>query len=141
MTADQFHRTSPVRPLPVRLFRYALGLAFTAGFVWLLTQIPYDIFRQERARAMGERLVHATVFEKKAVPDQDGTLLVISYRYYDLSGVEYIGVANMPEVLWKRLQKGSKVPVYYARSKPQLSRVRYMIEPEFQKRLRDWLRD
>jgi len=141
MAADQFHRTSPLRPLPIRILRVFIGLAFIAGFAWLLSQIPYGIFREERARAMGERMVHAEVFSKRTIPDEDGDLHVISYRYHDSDGIERIGVANMPASLWKRLQKGSRVPVYYARSKPELSRVKYMIEPEFQKKLRIWLRD
>lgn len=127
--------------MPIRLLRYAVGLAFIAGFVWLLSLVPYDIFREEKARAMGERMVYATVFNKKTVPDENGPLLVISYRYFDSDGIERIGVANMPEGLWKRIRKGSKVPVFYARSKPELSRVKYMVEPKFQKTLRGWLND
>lgn len=141
MAAERFHRLQRRPSLPIRILRILTGVAFTAGFIWLLYQIPYDIFREERARAMGERQVSALVFEKKLVEDVDGDLHIISYRYYDSDGVERIGVANMPRDLWKRLQKGSRVPVFYARSLPTLSRVKYMIEPEFQRTLRGWLAD
>lgn len=130
-----------MRPASVRIFRAAVGLAVTIAAIWLISLVPYEMLREERARAFGEIRTTGQVVSKKIQEDDGEPLYLIKYKYFDLDGLRRTGMANMPQRWWKQFRRGSAVTVYFARSRPTLSRIRHMVEPKSQVWLRNWLRD
>jgi hypothetical protein len=140
MFGDRYHKSGPPRTKAVRIMRIALGFAGTALIIWALSSLPYDTFREERIRALGEHSTRGVVFSKRTEPDSDGPLYLITYRYSDMEGIEHVGMANLPRDRWQRLNKGDRIKVFFARANPALSRAQFMIEPAFQIKLRQWIR-
>lgn len=121
--------------------RIATGFIVTALICYALSTIPYEILREERTRVLGEQKSKGLIFSKRIEPDADGELHLITFRYADVDGVEHIGMANMPAIRWEQLNRGDLVTIFFARANPTLVRVQYMIEPAFQVKLRNWLKN
>ncbi len=139
MFGDRFHKSGPPRSKRVRTLRIVAGFLATGLIVWALSALPYETFREERIRALGEQVTRGIIFSKRIQPDPDGPLYLVSYRYADTGGIEYIGVANMPQDRWQRMRKGDRLVIFFARANPALARAQYMIEPAFQVKLRQWI--
>ena len=137
-TRSRLHPESPAR----RISRWIIGLGFAAGFVWLLTQIPYAIIRQERFRMFGETRTMGLVLAKKELPEGfrgARTRWLVGYQYLDKDGFLRQGTAFVPEPEWRALSQGDRVPVWFPDTKPALSRMEGEVEPAFQLWLRHML--
>ncbi len=120
-----------------RRMRRSLAVVLTATFLWLLTQIPYDIIRQERIRAFGEEPTQALVVSKSASLGLEGELHQIIYRYVGPEGLNRQREAIFDAHFWQSVRPGNSITIYYALGEPNLSRAHLEIEDPF----RVWLRN
>ncbi len=114
----------------------SLAILLSATFLWLLTQIPYDIIRQERIRAFGEEPAQALVVSKSASLEPEGNKHQIIYRYIGPEGLSRQRKAEFDAPFWQSVRPGDSITVYYARGEPNLSRAHFEVEDSF----RVWLR-
>lgn len=137
----------PSRSVSVRLKKAVqlfLAIGLTLLFLWLLYKVPYQMLREERIRILGETYTSGEVLSKaqsKTTSKYETPWYTITFRYVDDDGYARTARAVMQEEVWRRLQPGSVVQVWFARAKPDLVRVKGMVESEMQVMLRNWLQD
>jgi len=134
-----FSGSRPKRsPLQKFLRIVAAALILAAAFL-ALYNIPYDVLRQERVRLYGERRTSGLVLETftDTGAPSPGDRYGIKYKYVDPDGYAHTAVARLALDDWRQYRPGSPVPVYYAVSWTDLSRIPGEIEPHFQ----TWLRE
>ncbi|MBU1247334.1 MAG: hypothetical protein KKB70_01440 [Proteobacteria bacterium] len=130
----------PSRPSLSRRLRRLLAVLLTGLVLWLLTQVPYGIIRQERIRAFGETPAMATVVEVTAREGNAGRRYLATYRYIGPDGMARLRNAPFPLKAWRTLAPGSRIVVYYATGEPNISRARLELEVPFQVWLRQFAR-
>ncbi|MGL1861538.1 MAG: hypothetical protein OCC46_03335 [Pseudodesulfovibrio sp.] len=117
--------------------RCLFGFAATGLIVFAISQIPYDILREERFRLFGETRTTGVVLEVRwDTLENTEKRFLIQYKYVDNDGFAHQAVAPLQHAVWERYRPGSRIEVVYAQSRPALVRVRGEIEPRFQ----TWLR-
>lgn len=129
--------TRPKRT-PMQVFlRRTLGCIAIGAIVWALYSIPYDILRQERARAFGENRTTGLVLtvEKNDANQNSDNRYFITYKYIDPDAYAHVAAAPLPYDIWKKFAPGDRVIVFYAKNKPTLARISGQIHPPFQ----NWL--
>lgn len=126
--------------LPVKLLRILIGLVAIALIVLTLYHVPYDILREERFRLYGEAATNGMVISIRTVAVKaHDERFAIDYKYIDQDGFRREASAAVPYTVWRGVCPGDRIEVFYALSRPGLSRVRGEIEPAFQVWLRDAL--
>lgn len=114
----------------------SLAILLAATFLWMLTQIPYDIIRQERIRAFGETAAPAQVVGKDLLRENGEARHLVSYRYHGPEGQQRRRTALFPAKAWNAMRIGQAITIYYATGEPNLSRASGEQEESF----RVWLR-
>ncbi|MEF2144906.1 MAG: hypothetical protein V3573_05630 [Desulfovibrionaceae bacterium] len=112
-------------------------LILTAFLVWLFTQIPYDILREERFRAMGENRITVWIVDKKMDTTDGLTRKLLFYRYKDADGITRQSVVSADESTWNATRIGTPLAGFAAKVAPGLSRIIGQEEEPF----RLWLRN
>ncbi len=127
------------KSLDLGLQKYLKGafiIFLAALFLWLLYRVPYQVLREERARAMGETMTKALVLEKIQATsnpkDTGGTRYGLIYRYVDSDGFQHTRQGSFPKELWTSVQPGDEIDVLYAKGDSTLSRALDEIEAPFQ---------
>ena len=114
--------------------RRSLGAITIIAIIWAFYSIPYDILREERFRVFGEErttgLVLAVEADKTAPNPNDR--FYIKYKYVDPDGFAHTTIAPLPHDIWQKFYPGSRVVVFYARSRTRLARIPGEIQPPFQ---------
>ena len=129
----------PRRPLRSFLAKALLILA-TAGVIWGLASLPYDILRVERIRAFGEQETRGVVLSVAGAEDQDGRpVVLVEYEYRDGDGVFRQARALFSPEHSPIPKPGDDVSVFYARGNPNIVRLEGQIEPWLQEHLRKFL--
>ena len=120
--------------------RCLFGFAVTALIIFAISQIPYDILREERFRIFGETRTTGIVLEVRTDTLEDAEKrFAILYKYVDNDGFAHQAIAPLQREIWERYRPGSRIEVVYAQSRPGLVRVHGEIEPKFQIWLRNLL--
>lgn len=134
--SGNYPKRSPMQRLMRRLF----GVIAIALIIFLLSEIPYDILREERFRLFGEMrttgIVLAVHSDGAAAP---GKTYSIDYKYIDQDGYAHETSAPLARNVWETYHPGSRLEVIYVRSRPDLTRVKGEVEPAFQVWLRNVL--
>ncbi|MDC0336441.1 DUF3592 domain-containing protein [Pseudodesulfovibrio sp.] len=130
--------STPVKRSPaLKIMRYLFGAVMVTLIIYVISQLPYDILREERFRLFGETHTTGIVTEVRTGETADmGSRFLIEYRYTDGDGYPHQAVAALPKSVWERYRAGSRIEAIYATSRPRLVRVKQEIEPPFQV----WLR-
>lgn len=129
---------TPKRTPRQQALRYLVGTVTVAAIIYALSLIPYDILREERFRVFGEASVIGVVTDTVIHGATNGRPQhLIRYTYVDQDGIPRKATAELPQTVWNKYRKGSRIRVIYARSHPSLARVEHEIEPPFQL----WLRN
>lgn len=119
-----------------KYLKTAITIFLAALFLWLLYRVPYQVLREERARAVGEISTQAVVLEKiKAVAnpnDEKGTRYGLIYRYVDSDGFQHTRQGNFTKEFWNDLRPGDEIDVLYAKGDSTLARAVNEIEAPFQ---------
>ena len=116
--------------------RTALALILTGAVLWLLSQVPYQILREERIRAFGETEVRAVVTGVAVDDSGTGRTWLATYRYIGPEGMTRERRAAFPPEVWERLAPGRVITVYYANGEPNISRAQLEAESAFRVGLR-----
>jgi len=124
-----------------KLLRIVVAVVALAGVFFALYSVPYGVLREERVRMFGERRTSGLVLETftDTGADDPSDRYGIEYKYVDPDGYAHTSFAKLPLDAWRHYRPGSPIPVFYAASRPELSRVAGEIEPEFQLWLREKL--
>lgn len=123
-----------------KAIRFLTGIVAVTLIVFVLSQIPYDILREERFRLYGETRTTGIVTARRTDGTEAiGSKFVLIYKYIDQDGYTRQYQSPMPRKEWERYRPGSRIEVYFAQSKPGLARVAGEIEPPFQLWLRRML--
>ncbi len=118
-----------------KLARKLIGIITIALIVFVLSQIPYELLREERFRLYGETRTTGIVTDVYTANDH-GRYFIVGYKYIDQDGFAHTAQAPLPKAIWQKFGPGSRIEVFYASGQPQLARVRGELEPAFQ----IWLR-
>jgi len=120
--------------------RFLTGVGAIALIILILSQLPYDILREERFRLYGETRTTGIVMQVRTdTSATNNETFLIDYKYLDQDGIVRYATAPLPKEIWVRFKPGNRLDVLYVRSHPDLSRVGGEIEPQFQLWLRQVL--
>jgi len=120
--------------------RILLGITVVTLIIYTLSQVPYDILREERFRLFGEEYTTGIVTDLRTQTNGDrDSQFIINYKYIDQDGFARQAEASLPREIWSKYHPSSRIRVMYARTKPGLSRIKGEIEPKFQIWLRNLL--
>jgi len=123
-----------------KVMRFLTGVGAIALIILILSQLPYDILREERFRLYGETRTTGIVMQVRTdTSATNNETFLIDYKYLDQDGIVRYATAPLPKEIWVRFKPGNRLDVLYVRSHPDLSRVGGEIEPQFQLWLRQVL--
>ena len=130
--------SKPKRTPAQQVMRYAFGTIMIGAIIFVLSQIPYEILREERFRMYGETSVVGVV---TAVfrQEESSSQYAVQYQYVDQDGLSRHATAPLPKDIWSQYRAGSRLRVTYAVASPSLARIKGEIEPPFQLWLRSML--
>jgi len=121
-----------------KIMRYVMGALACGLIVFILSQVPYDILREERHRMYGETVTTGMVTEVGA-DAASGYPFMVAFKYVDSDGIAREATAPLPREVWEQYRPGSPIEVLYIRARPDIVRVMGEIEPPFQLWLRRML--
>ncbi|WP_419785149.1 hypothetical protein [Pseudodesulfovibrio sp.] len=117
--------------------RFVLGCVVVAFILYLFSQVPYGVLREERARVFGEVHTIGVVESVRSEAVPGGKMLFfVGYKYADHDGLLRRAESRVGVTLWRRFSPGDRLHVFYARSKPGLARIPGQVFSPFQA----WLR-